>query len=412
MKGFRAKNYDFRFGETDLMEKTVHKQARSYLILLSLFTFLLCAVCSSVLIFPLFSQQQIIGPGQTTALPTDVLPTLDMVTVTVGIPTVTTTGTPTDTLTPTITSTPEPCIQQVIAGDSLIAVIVRCGHQSLDVIPTVLAINGLASESSIIVGQQLVVPWPTATIDPNITPTDIPEVTQEVGEGDDGTGTDVLASFSSADFDPFAPTATATLPAGVMWHQVVSGENIISIVSQHKINVKILSELNPEVDFARCDFGFDYGGPESIFYLSQGQQLRVPAPTPTPTLSPTPNGSETPTPTLTPTFNVPNAVSPSDREFFTPTQLITLRWVPTGSLNKSEVYRVFIHNLTTNESYEYDTRDLYFVVPALIQGKTNTRFEYEWYVAIADTLSNQISSHQTEARRFFWQGFEAESGNS
>jgi hypothetical protein len=203
--------------------------------------------------------------------------------------------------------------------------------------------------------------------------------------------------------DAFAPTATPTLPAGVMWHTVQSGDNIITISVDYNANAKTLSELNPEVEFSQCEFGERFGGPECIVQLIAGQQLRVPAPSPTPTLSPTPDPNATATPTPTPTYNEPSVVSPTDRQFFGANELITLRWIPSATLRIGELYIVNVVDLTNGQAFQATTDQLSLIVPLEWQAKDALRHEYQWTVGVLNTQTNEIA-FQTEPLIFVWQG--------
>ena len=388
-------DYDYRYGETDLFEGSVLSMGRILTLGIFILGILIGIGIAVALISPSFAN------GQTTSImntPT-ASPTLRILpTVTPGIATATQSLTPTITFTPTETNTPEPCIQTVVSGDSLIGIILRCGHTTRDIIPTVVSLNGIADETRIQIGQQIVVPWPTSTVDPNALPTDTPESSADIDL--DSASADEIALLS---FDPFAPTATATLLPGVMWHSVQPNENMIIIAAQYGANAKVLSDLNPEIDFARCDFGLIYGGPECIVQLGQGQQIRVPAPTPTPTIEPTASGSETPTPRPTATFNVPNAISPANQEFFDASEFVTLRWVATGTLADNEVYRVVVSDVISGDIFTADTKDLFFIVPLEWQADDGQRHNYIWQVSVHNT-DTDTSSYSTLAYTFVWQG--------
>ncbi|MEL6526488.1 MAG: hypothetical protein AAFQ07_12350 [Chloroflexota bacterium] len=146
-----------------------------------------------------------------------------------------------------------------------------------------------------------------------------------------------------------------------------------------------------------------FGGADCIVQLFQGQQVRVPAPTPTPTLSPTPDPNATATPTPTATFNVPSAFSPTDREFFYNDELVTLRWVPTATLNGNEMYRIDVTDLTTDETFIGYTTDISFTVPTEWQGNT-ARHEYEWTVGIVSGDNTDAVRNATDPLIFVWQG--------
>lgn len=306
--GERKVAFDFRYGETDLLEGSLNQSAGRLTIILVTVLTLLVIGGAGVLLGSMLRNTD--DSAADTSAPIDLTtnlpsPTLNAATVTLGPPTRTPTATPTITFTPSITPTRSPCTYTIPPGGSLFLALTNCGHQSPDVIPTVLALNGLTDSNSVQANQQILVPWPTPTEDPNATPTLVPTIEGEADVNDAG------VEIVDASIRAFAATPTPTLPAGVQWHRVAPQENIVSIVIQYNADVKTLSELNREVDFARCDFGATFGGPECIVQLFQGQLLRVPAPTPTPTLSPTPDPNATATPTATATVNVPNIVSPT-----------------------------------------------------------------------------------------------------
>ncbi|MEO1166048.1 MAG: hypothetical protein AAFV98_19855 [Chloroflexota bacterium] len=397
-----AIDYDFRHGETDLLEKSVSKTANVYLVII-VTVLMTLGVVGIVLamttdIFAVGDNEpDIISPVDITPSPR---PTIDAATVTMGPPTLTHTPTPQPTFTPSITPTRGPCTITLPQGQTLTWALGQCGHRSLDVVPTVLALNDLADQNSLRSGQEILIPWPTPTFDPNAVPTET--ITPEGGADlDVPDGIDVAAVDES--IEAFQATALPTLPPGVMWHVVSAQENIITIADLYATDVQTLSQLNRQIDFARCDFGMRFGGADCIVQLFQGQQVRVPAPTPTPTLSPTPDPNATATPTPTATFNVPSAFSPTDREFFYNDELVTLRWVPTATLNGNEMYRIDVTDLTTDETFIGYTTDISFTVPTEWQGNT-ARHEYEWTVGIVSGDNTDAVRNATDPLIFVWQG--------
>lgn len=383
-------DYEYQYGETDLMERAIHGVGRRYMLGGAVFLVVLMVIGLGIIFAPsLLKNLQIsLVPVPVTRSPT-ASPTLPS-TVTPGTPTRTPTPTvmPTDTLAPTPTR--EPCRQTVQTGDVLWNVVVRCGHFSDAVFAQVIEINNLRDAGTIFAGQVLEIPWPTPTLDPNI-----PTATLDP---------EAQAETQNVAFDmSFFPTAT--LLPGVQQHRVVAGENIITIALQYKATVEILSQLNPEVTFSQCDFGLDLGGERCTVMVFEGQLLRVPAPTPTPTLSPTPSGSETPTPTPTPTFNAPVPQSPSNRAFFRRNELVTLRWSPTGTLGRDETYRVIVKNLTTDMVYTADTLDTMFVIPSEWQAKSDTleRHQYEWTISVVNVNDARLVTYTTTPQTFDWQ---------
>jgi hypothetical protein len=213
-----------------------------------------------------------------------------------------------------------------------------------------------------------------------------------------------MVAVGGAEFLGVALPATATLPASVQWHTVVRDENVITIGVQYGANVRILSELNPEVAFSQCDFGLQFGGPNCTVLLYEGQQIRVPAPTATPFLSPTPNGSETPTPTATATFNAPGAISPGDRAFFSSGELVTLRWTASGTLAADEAYLVRVENLTTDETFTATTTELSWVVPDDWHRRDAARQDFRWTVSLVTLGQPDNPRYTTEPRQFTWLG--------
>lgn len=391
-------DYDFRYGETDLLEASLSQRANMYLvivvtiILTLIFVFIGLALTTDL--FATTSLTEVPADDLTTPSPR---PTIDAATVTLGPPTSTYTYTPAPTDTPSITPTRGPCAITLPQGQTLIWALGQCGHRSMDVMPTVLALNNLSDASSVQSNQEILIPWPTSTVDPNALPSDTATI-----EGDAFVGDTELVALDES-IEAFQATVTPTLPPGVMWHQVQEGQNIIEVALIYNTDVQTLSQLNRQIDFARCDFGETFGGQDCIVALFPGQQLRVPAPTPTPTLSPTPDPNATATPTATATENIPSAISPSNQQFFYRDELITLRWVPTATLRDGERYRIDVMDLTSGEHYVAYTTDIFFTVPPEWQG-TQDRHEFEWTVGIVSQDNTDRVRNQTIPLIFVWQG--------
>ena len=77
--------------------------------------------------------------------------------------------------------------------------------------PTVLALNNLADAASVRSGQQIEIPHPTATIDPNAVPTDEPTIEGDAALDD---GLDVALAGPDESIEAFQATIPPTLPAG------------------------------------------------------------------------------------------------------------------------------------------------------------------------------------------------------
>ena len=378
-------NYDFRYGETDLAEASLARKGKiGGFILLALLIIGLAALAWLAL-----------GPGlqmtesaQPEPTATARLTRMAGPSVTPGPPSATPVPSPTPTATPTPIPTPAPCRSAVQAGESLIAIISRCGHTSLAILPTVMALNGISDETLLRVGMELIVPRPTSEADAAI---------------DTGALDDRSSQLERLAFDPFAPTLTPTLLPGLMWHRVEPDQDMIYIAVSYETNVKVLADLNPEIDFPLCDFGETFGGPECTVQLGVNQRIRVPAPTSTPTPVSLVAGSATPTPRPTATFNAPIAQSPAEAAFFSPNERVTLRWVGTGRLAADELYRVDFANLDEALRYQADTRELFLIIPAEWQSQSSGSHRYSWQVSVMNSRSD-ARSYLSEPRSFVWQG--------
>jgi hypothetical protein len=315
--------------------------------------------------------------------------------------------------TPTDTPTPGPCQRTVQANDTLIGIIINCGHQDLDVLDEVLEINGLIDASALSLGQTIEVPRPTPTPDPNaIEDEEEPSVNSDTSSNTENDFSSVLFAEGADGLPTFTPFPTATLPAGVQWHTVQRDETIIFVVNRYGAGVEILSQLNPEITFSQCEFSeaMPYGGPSCNVVLIEGQRMRVPAPTPTPTLSPTPSGSETPTPQPSPTFNAPSLVSPGQRVLFRQGELVTLRWRATGTLAQDEAYQIKVTNMTSGLDYVVSVQDTTFIVPREWQERDGQRHDYEWQVRVINVNTPDEPRFITETRVFTWEATPQDEG--
>jgi hypothetical protein len=399
-------NYDYTYGETDLLENSAQWKSKNYLLLSILTLFSITCITTSLILsqqpsdlsqVPLTAPNNFTTPTPLPAINQEPLITTQNQTILATV----TQGKPTNTPqpSPTITPTEGPCIQEVQPGDDLISILFRCGHRDLEpILSTVLTLNDLADASRIQQGQIIEVPWPTPTTDNNLTPT----VTANPGENIP-TDNSTLPEDDGASIMGVILVPTQTLQPGVTWHQIQKDENIIMIAVQYGATLRILSELNPEVQFSQCDFGLGTGGPNCVVQLFEGQEIRVPAPTPTPTIQPTASGSETPTPSATPTFNIPTILSPSDRAFFRADDIVTLRWIATGALNSDETYLIQVENQTSGQIYTATTRELSFIIPEDWHSP-NERYDYLWSLSIININNPDKLLFTTGTRVFTWQG--------
>ena len=384
-----AELYDYRYGETDLAESSVLFKGRGASLVLLL---LIPIIIGVIGLYALTPRLREVAAGVAAPTLNDRPTRLSGPTVTPGTPTATFTASQPPTDVPTSTPTRAPCVRKVAEGDSLIAIVSRCGHGSLAILPTVMALNGITDETRVQIGQEIIVPYPSATPDPAATsaPTEVESAANTQ---------DQLERLA---FDPFAPTLTPTLLPGLMWHIVRPDEDMIYIVAIYDTDLKILADLNPEISFPLCDFSEVYGGPECTVQLSIGQHVRVPAPTPTST-PPSAAGVTTPTARPTATFNAPIAQSPANEAYFSPLDQVTLRWVGTGRLDADEVYRIDFTNLDSGQRFQAETRELFLIVPSDWQSRDAESHRYSWQVSVFNTKSDH-STYQSETRSLVWQG--------
>jgi LysM repeat protein len=395
--------YDYRYGETDLYEGELKRGGDKLLFAGALMLLLvicgaLALVMGSGLLATPFSD-----PSATASITP--VPTQGGVAVATASAIILATNTSRPipnlvTVTPAPPTDPPPpsptlCSRIVQSGDTLLSIAINCGHRDLAVIDLIVEQNGLTSAEALQLGQEIIVPPPTPL------GTETEPMTDATSDGTPDASAEI-AQAESATPDPLV-FPTETLQPGVAWHTVQPNETMLSIAVTYGASAEVLSQLNPEIPFLQCDFEFDSGGPRCTVLLGQGQRVRVPVPSATPTLSPTPNGSETPTPTATPTYNAPSALSPGDRSLFQRDQLITLRWVTTGTLGADQIYRVRVRDLTSGIIWVADTQELLFIVPIAWQGTESRRHEYEWSVSVIDLANNDAAIFTTQPRTFIWE---------
>ncbi|MEO8607624.1 MAG: hypothetical protein ABI690_07070, partial [Chloroflexota bacterium] len=92
------------------------------------------------------------------------------------------------------------------------------------------------------------------------------------------------------------------------------------------------------------------------------------------------------------------------RAFFGKDDLVTLRWVASGSLGPNQAYLIRVDDQTGGKSYEANSQDLFFIVPQDWHGQESARHDYIWTVSMIDTASPDNPYYTTETRQFTWQG--------
>jgi hypothetical protein len=288
------------------------------------------------------------------------------------------------------------CTLTVSEGDTLYGLALQCGHRDLAVVEAIVELNSLRCDTCLQIGQVIEIPFPT--------PTDAPAESGALPAEDVNTGAEVAANDTMADElsaeDRIATRQVQiepTLDPNLMYHIILRDQTLYDVVAIYDVDVKLLSEINPEIDFPQCDFGERFGGPTCAVFFLEGQQIRVPAPTPTPTVQPTSSGSETPTPTATATINVPAAFAPTDGAEFDAASIVTLRWTTTGTLAQDEVYAVHVENMESDEQFTAITCDQALDIPRNWQAEQERFLEYEWWVSVVRVSGGAEDSYTVRA---------------
>ena len=286
---------------------------------------------------------------------------------------------PTITFTPT--ATPGPNQYTVQSGDTL-GGIARAFGYGFEVIPRIVELNALRSETDIREGQVLQIPLRTPT------PTPVGyELTLDAREL---LGINVPAQFSEN--------------TEIGCHTVVEGETIIGIATNYNTTIEVLSDINPEILFVSCDFNVLSGGEGCTVALNINQCVNVPLPTATPTLSPTPSGSETPT--LTPTFAAPRALQPANGVIVIGLPDNALQWLSTAILAPDETYMVEVFNTVTGELDRKITRRNSLDLPDSLMPPSGESHLIRWTIAVArrnEQGTYGIISGTPQVYEFQWQ---------
>ena len=292
-----------------------------------------------------------------------------------------------------ISPTPDVCTVTVAEGDTLYGLALQCGHRDLAVVNEIVELNSLRCDTCLQIGQTIDIPNPTPTIDPAAGAADPQEqadaglevaaLSEESGEAmsEERSAEEIIAA-RQVEFEP-------TLDPNLMYHTIARDQTLFDLVAIYNVDVKLLSEINPEIEFPQCDFGERFGGPTCAVFFYEGQRIRVPAPTPTPTIEPSPSGSETPTPTATPTINVPVAFGPADGASFDAASIVTLRWTTSGTLGIDEVYAVRVENTEGEEQFTAVTCDLAFDIPPNWQSQEVGFRQFEWTVSVVNIRAGE-----------------------
>lgn len=219
-------------------------------------------------------------------------------------PTVTPRPTRTYTFTPTPTSTntftPLPPIIYVVKSGDVLSIIARDHGVTTRAL---LEANNLSEDAIIQPGQELIIPRPTPTAEPQATPV-IPSTTQAA--------------------DTPVSTGEAPLASGEQIYIVESGDTLSGIAIKFDVSVNLLMNRNNITDPS---------------LLRVGQTIIIPVGTPTP--SPSPTLQPTRTPTLGPPYPAPALLWPPDGTVYRGEDATVLvQWTAVGYLRADEWYVV------------------------------------------------------------------------
>ena len=84
--------------------------------------------------------------------------------------------------------------------------------------------------------------------------------------------------------------------------------------------------------------------------------------------------------------------------------LITLRWIGSGTLSAGETYRVTVEDLSTGAVHIADTTELSFILPSDWQGQDGQRHDYRWTISVIRSSDPESPLFTTDPRLFTWEG--------
>lgn len=169
-------------------------------------------------------------------------------------------------------------------------------------------------------------------------------------------------------------------------HIVQENDRMVGIAERYNgMNLAILAQLNPDLNWTGCNFDLPSGGPNCSPLIVTNTCVVVLLPTATPSPSPTPSGLETPTYTPTPfapaLISPPNGGSVSGR--------VMLQWVSVGVLSGDQRYLIQLFNTATDELiWAGVTEQLFMEVPSALMPTDVTTVE--WSVSVANPTTDGI----------------------
>jgi LysM repeat protein len=267
------------------------------------------------------------------------------------------TQTPTITPTPAPTDTPRPSrFHTVTSGETMFGLSLRFRVSA----ESIAQANDLPLESGIQAGQQLVIPWPTAT-------PPLESVALEIN------GETVIADASDCDI-----------------YEIQPGDSAYALSVDRGVPLEAIIAVNRHTQ-------------ESIQLLQPGDTLCIPEVIYGGTLPPTAGPSPTPSPTLLP--EGPALLYPvRDAVIDPPDGVVTLQWAAVKNLAQEEWYMVEVSDLDEIDSLPHRgfTRDTSFQLPSSWRPTEADTHQMRWRVSIV-----QVTDWRSDGQPIYTYGGES-----
>jgi len=269
-------------------------------------------------------------------------------------------------------------------GDTLYTIAYKAGYNDPNILPLIRQLNNMCPGcNDIQVGQKICVPLPTATPTPP--------------------GFELTATKQAQELP--TSVAQAGAPAAIATYVVVSGDTLTVLEFSLHASLRQLCALNnPDpINCAGCNLDAPLGQPGCKPVIKLGAVIRYPGPTPTPSITPTLTGSETMTPT--PLYPGPRIVSPSMGS--SEAGLVQLVWLPSGILQPDELYLVLVTDATAGHTWEFESEDTSFRLPASLIPTDAQVHTINWQVVVAHKAPDGTYVQIGQAsliNTFSWQG--------
>lgn len=293
------------------------------------------------------------------------------------------------------TPTLPPIEHTILPGQELYAVIALYYTNVEEILPAVLALNGLSDPNLIQEGQVLLIPAKTPTPAPTQDPNATPEVVEGEATGEAEVAEQPPVGATSPSVQGGDPEHRVDSPDGRFWvHTVREGETIASIARAYDSSVPCILQNN----------NFTYSDNQPVIFV--GQQINICivvtlTPTPSPTGDPF-NSTATPTPTVNP----PLLLAPANGATFARGDDVSVQWVATYPLTGDQHYLVIAQDLTNNRDFRDTTTDNAYKLPDDLRPGVGQSLMIEWRVVIVegDTIESPMVSGLGEPRQFTWGG--------